>query len=448
MMSRNHRKRLIGPGGLAAVVLIAFMAMAGRGDEWPHWRGPFFNGASGETNLPAQWSKTENVAWTVELPGPSAATPVVWGERVFLPSTDTAARTLRALAVDRPTGKVLWSHKIADGMQRGRESNYASPSATTDGQRVVFFYGNGDLAAFDFAGNKLWSRNLQSDYGDFAFNFTFSSSPTLHQEKLYMQVLQRDEPVHGRGRTDGPIESFLLAIEPASGKTLWRAVRPSEAEAESREAYSTPIPFEHNGRGELLITGGDCISGHNLDSGRELWRWGTWNPSRIGHWRLVPSPVSGAGVVLACAPKGGAVYALKAGQSGKLDDSAIAWQTDRQREVTSDVPTPLFYLGDFFVLSDLRRTLARVDPRTGAVKWQSETPGRSKYEASPTGADGRLYIMNFAGEVAVFEAETGKLVQVAAMGEPGDTTTRSSIAVAHGQLFIRTNCRLYCVGKK
>jgi outer membrane protein assembly factor BamB len=424
------------------------MAVAGRGENWPHWRGPFFNGASSETNLPAQWSKTENVAWSVELPGPSAATPVVWGEHVFVPTTDTAAKTLHALAIQRGTGKVLWSHKIAEGIRRSPESNYASPSAATDGQRVVFFYGNGDLAAFDFAGNKLWNRNLQSDYGDFAFNFTFSSSPTLHQGKLFMQVLQRDRPVHGRGRTDGPIESFVLALEPASGKTLWRQVRPSAAEAESREAYSTPIPFEHNGRGELLITGGDCISSHNPDTGQELWRWGTWNPTRIGHWRLVPSPVGGGGVVLACAPKNGAVYALKAGQSGALDDSAVAWKSDPRRDVTTDVPTPLFYLGDFFVLSDLGRMLSRLDARTGAVKWQMDTPGRRNYEASPTGADGKLYLMNFAGEVAVVEAQSGKLLQVVAMGEPGDTTTRSSIAVAWGQLFIRTNHRLFCVGKK
>jgi outer membrane protein assembly factor BamB len=424
------------------------LAAAGWGEDWPHWRGPFFTGASSETNLPAQWSKAENVAWTVELAGPSAATPVIWGQHVFLPTTDAAAKTLHAMAVDRRTGKLLWSHKIADGIQRDRMSNYASPSATTDGQRVIFFYGNGDLAAFDFAGDRLWRRNLQSDYGDFAFNFTFASSPTLCRGRLYLQVLQREVPVHGRGRADGPIESFLLALEPATGKTLWRQARLSEARAESREAYSTPIPFEHGGRRELLITGGDALTGHNPDTGQELWRWETWNPGRIGHWRLVPSPAGGAGVVLACAPKGGAVYAVKAGQSGSLSDSAIAWKTEAQRQVTSDVPTPLFYLGDFFVLSDLRRALARIDARTGAVKWQFETPGRSKYEASPTGADGKLYLMNFAGEVAVVEADKGQLLQVVPMGEPGDTTTRSSIAVAGGQLFIRTNQKLFCVGKK
>jgi outer membrane protein assembly factor BamB len=115
--------------------------------------------------------------------------------------------------------------------------------------------------------------------------------------------------------------------------------------------------------------------------------------------------------------------------------------------VTSDVPTPLFYQGDFFVLSDLRRALTRLDPRTGQSKWSIATPGSSKYEASPTGADGRLYLMNFRGEVTVVAADSGQVLKTIPMGDEGDDATRSTIAVAHRQLFIRTNRRLYCVGK-
>jgi len=423
------------------------LASAGAADNWAHWRGPFFNGSSTETNLPAQWSKTENVAWVRDLAGPSAATPIIWNDHVFISSTDVSARTLLAMALDRRSGKVLWEQKIADALNKDRQSNYASPSPVTDGRRVVFFYGNGDLATFDLAGKQLWRRNLQADYGDFAFQWTFAASPTLHLDTLYLQVLQRDVPVNGRGRTDGPIESFVLALDPDTGKTRWKVARPSDAAAESKESYSTPIPFEHDGRKELLITGGDCLTGHALDTGKELWRWGTWNPNKIGHWRLVPSPVSGDGVILACAPKRDPIYAIKSGGNGNLDDSAIAWKSDQEREVSSDVPTPLFYLGDFFVLSDVRNALARVEPRTGKVKWKIETPGRRKYEASPVGADGKLYLMNFGGEVVVVEAEAGKVLHVIPMGEEGDDFTRSTVAVSQGQLFIRTNQKLYCVGK-
>ena len=280
-----------------------FLAMAAAAENWPQWRGPYANGSSSEKDLPSEWSKTQNVAWSAEMAGPSAATPVIWSGHVFVASTDKSARTLLALCLDRRSGKVLWQHQVAEGYQKDDRSTFASASPVTDGERVFFFYGNGPLAAFDFAGRKLWERNIQTDFGDFAFLWTFSSSPMLYQGKLYLQVLQRDVPVNGRGRKDGPIESYLLALDPATGKTLWRSVRPSQAAEESREAFSTPIPFEHNGRRELLVSGGDCISGHNPDTGAELWRWGNWNPSRIGHWRLVPSPVSGAGRGLGLRPE-------------------------------------------------------------------------------------------------------------------------------------------------
>lgn len=415
--------------------------------DWPQWRGPHFDGSSPEKNLPVKWSKTENVAWTLDLPGPGAATPVIWENHVFVSSTDRATRSLWAICAHRKTGLVMWKHKVADGYQKDDRSTFASPSPATDGKRVVFFYGNGDLVAFDFAGKKLWARNLQKDEGDFAFLWTFSTSPLLYEGKLYMQVLQRDVPVQGRGKKPSGIESYLLAMDPATGKTLWRQVRPSEAQAESLEAFSSPIPFEHGGRKEILVAGGDCISGHDPANGKEFWRWGTWNPQRIGHWRLVVSPAAGAGIVLACAPKGSPVYAIAAGANGKLSDGDFAWKGDPQQGVTSDVPTPLFYDGDFFIWSDVKKSLARVEPKNGNVKWTVKIPGSSKFEASPAGADGKVYGMNFKGEVVVVDASKGEILSTAAMGEEGDDSTRSSIAIAAGQLFIRTNSKLFCVGK-
>lgn len=426
--------------------LLAAGTVALEAATWPHWRGPFFNGASTATNLPASFSKTENVRWTADLPGPSAATPIVWGDHVFISSTDDADQSLLALCFDRRTGKELWRHRVADRSRRDEMSNFASPSPVTDGQRVFFFYGDGNLLGFDLGGKLLWSRSLTKDYGEFAFQWTFASTPLLFDGKLYVQVLQRNVPVNGRGRKDGPIDSFLLALDPATGKELWRHVRPSDAVAESHESYASPLPFTFKGRTEILIAGGDCLTGQDPATGRELWRWGTWNPRKIPHWRLVPSPVAGDGVVLACAPKGDPIYAIKAGGEGKLGDSAIAWKSDRQREVTSDVPTPLFYLGDFFILSDLRKSLARVEPATGKVKWLIATPGNAKYEASPTGADGKIYLLNFRAEAVVVDAADGKVLHRAEFGDASDDRTRSSIAAVDHELFIRTNRKLYCVG--
>ena len=191
------------------------------------------------------------------------------------------------------------------------------------------------------------------------------------------------------------------------------------------------------------------LTGHDPATGKELWRWGAWNPSRIPHWRLVPSPVAGDGIILVCAPKRNPVYAVKAGGQGVLDDGAVAWVSRDVREVSSDVPTPAYYDGDFFVLSDVRRCMTRVEPRTGKVKWTVPTPGRAKYEASPLAADGKIYLINFEGQVAVMRAADGKVLHVIPMDEPaGREVVRSSISAAYGQLFIRTTRKLYCVGRE
>lgn len=411
--------------------------------DWPQWRGPNFNGFTEEKGLPTEFSKT-SAAWTLDMPGPSASTPVVLGDKIFVSTVHQENQTLHAMCIDRKTGKVLWNNKTGDGISRDRLSNFSSPSPVADKDRVFFFYGNGTFVAFDHAGKELWNRSITKDYGDFAFQWTFASSPLLHGGKLYLQVLQRDTPVHGKGKPGA--ESFLLAMDPATGKELFRHVRPSEAAAESLEAFSTPIPFKHQNREEILIVGGDCITGHDPATGKEFWRWGSWNPNRIGHWRLVPSPVAGGGVILACAPKGSPVFAVKAGAKGTLDDSALAWKSE-SREVTSDVATPLFMDNDFFVLAEEKRNLSRVAAATGNVKWTVDLPGRKKYEASPTGADGKIFLMNFAGDVVIVDPKDGKILNTVAMGDDTDDKTRSTIVAANGQLLIRTNNKLYCIGK-
>jgi len=428
------------------LVLVASSAQAG---NWAQWRGPNFNGFTDEKGLPARWSKTENVVWSVDLPGVAASTPIVWEDRVLLSGTDSAKDMLQAMCFDRKSGKLLWQHDVAQGIARDYRSNFASASPVTDGQIAVFFFGNGDLVCYDLDGKQKWARNIQKDYGAFAFQWTFSSSPLLFDGRLYLQVLQRDEPVGGRGTFGQESKSYLLAVKPETGETLWRHFRPCKAVAESRESFTTPIPYSFDGNTQLLIAGGDALTGHDPETGKELWRWGTWNPTRIPHWRLVPSPVVGDGVILAPAPKRDPIYAIKAGGSGLLDDSAIAWVSEDAKEISTDVPTPAFYDGDFFVLSDVRKYLSRVEPRTGKVKWTVSTPGRAKYEASPLAADGKLYIVNFDGLVTVVDPKNGDVINSIPMDEPVDgEKVRSSITAAHGQLFIRTTRKLYCVSSQ
>lgn len=432
----------------SCLALLLVSSLSVHSANWGQWRGPNFNGSTDAGSLPTQWSKTENVAWRADLPGPSAASPIVWDNHVFISSANPETDSLHALCYDRNSGKLLWQHQVATGHRRDERSDFASNSPATDGEVVVFFYGNGLMFAYDFAGNELWKRNIEEDFGRLAYGWTPSTSPLIHDGQLILQILQRDVPVRGHGEPDRFNESYLLALNPKNGEKLWRTIRPSKANAESLEAFTSPVPFEFNGRKEILVAGGDAISGHDPASGEELWRWGTWNPNRIGHWRLVPSPVAGDGVILACAPKRDPIYAVKAGGRGTLGDDDLAWVSRDERDITSDVPTPAFYNGDFFILSDVRRVLSRVEPKSGKIKWSIETPGRDKFEASPLAADGKLYLMNFNSDVVVVDAGSGKILSEIAMGDQGEEYSRASIAASDGQLFIRTNKSLYCIGKR
>ncbi|MFG0315781.1 MAG: PQQ-binding-like beta-propeller repeat protein, partial [Planctomycetota bacterium JB042] len=392
--------------GVRAALVAVPLSFPAAAQDWPHWRGPNFDGSTRAAGLPAEFDRENGVRWRAPLPGPGAGTPIVLGDRVFLPSLDVEHETLVALCLDRRTGEVEWSRTVggdylpegAGKLRLHQRSNYASPSPVTDGEVVVFFYGSGDLAAFALDGEPLWSRNLQRDLGDFAFQWTFSASPTLFEGRLYLPVLQRNEPANGYGKPGA--ESFLLQLDPRTGETLVRHVRPSDARMESLESYATMIPFvAEDGRKELLVVGGDVVTGHDPETLKELWRWGTWNE---GHreiwWRVVPSPVVGDGVVLVCAPKRAPVFAVRLGGEGDLGEDGLVWKSEGKRNpVSSDVPTPLFLDGAFFVLSDVRSALSRVDPATGEVAWTTELPGRALWRASPTGADGRVYCLDHAG---------------------------------------------------
>ena len=444
----------LNPFYFAPVILFHFCIAA---QEWPNWRGPNYNGSSDSTGrLPVHFDAEKNVKWKFDLPGPSAATPIIYGNNVFISSiqiTDNSSGKgkLLALCFNRQTGKLLWSKDAGSGYRPGNRdgfdfqldsrSNYASPSPVTDGKRVIFFYGNGDLVCFSVDGKEKWRRNIQKDFGDFCFQWTFSASPTLFNEKLYLPVLQRDEITHGRGK-DGA-DSFILCMNPDNGNTIWSKVRPSDAKKESLESFGTVIPY----RNQLLIAGGDVLTGHEPDTGNEIWRWGTWNPNHKEQWwRLVPSPVVGGGVVLVCAPKKAPVYAIELGLTGNhAGENGLVWDSKDTPILTSDVPTPLFYDGSFFILSDLRKTLSRVKPKSGKVEWSCELPGKYKWRSSPTAGDGKIYSMNHNGDVIVISSENGKILHLAKMGATYDDNTRSSVAIAGNELFIRTNKVLYCI---
>ena len=417
-------------------------------DNWPNWRGPNFDGSSSEkASYPAEFTK-EDAAWKTQLPGAGGSTPVVWDDAVFLTSANADNSAIFAIRIDAKTGKIVWSKKFSDEAMRDERTNTAGASAMTDGKLVHFFTGSGDLAAFDFDGNQVWHRNIEDDYGQFAMQWTFSSTPQLVHDTLYLQVLQRNEPVNGYGNTDGPIDSYLLAMDPATGKTRWKHVRENDAIMEAKEAFSTPIPITVDSRNELLIVGADCLTGHNPETGEELWRWGTYNEEKIGHWRLVPTATYGAGTVLICAPKGAPVYAIKAGGFGDISKAGNIW-TSEGKEVTSDVPSPLFYDGYFYVLNGRNKFITCLHPTTGKVVWTSRIDGKTKIESSPTAVDGKIYFISHLGEVFVYSAgdNGGALLHTTMFGSSQSVNIRSSIVPADGTLYIRSDDHLYAIRK-
>ncbi len=421
------------------MVLVGSMAQAG---DWPQWRGPNFNGsaAADEKQPPITFSKTENVAWVRPMPGPSAATPVVMGDRVFVSSFVPDTVSVDAICVDRRTGEILWQRRLGPGRDSrspNTENYLAEPSAVTDGRKVIFQTGNGDLVAFTMEGEEIWRRNLQDEYGSFAIMWGYASSPLLYKDKLYVPVLQRDRIY---GNDPQPRESFLLCIDPNTGKNIFRVLRPDDARDESKESYGTPIPREVDGRTEIVLLGGDCITGHDAETGKELWRYGGWNPRKINHWRIVPSPTVGGGLVYASAPKGQPVFAVKIDENNQ---TSTAWKFT---EAPTDVATPLFYDGDLFVLNGEGRDkyLSRIDPATGQTKWSAKIDSSIYIRSSPTAADDTIYFINAEGVAFVYSAKDGSQLHKV---ELGGYPTRASISIAGGQLFIRTAEALYCIGK-
>ena len=159
------------------VLLLALVSPA-LATDWPQWRGPFFNGSSDETDLPMSWSATENIAWFRPLPGPSGATPIISDDKIFVASTVSKSGDFVALCLEAQTGEVLWKRHVGSDGRRFPRNNLASPSPVTDGKRVFFLYGNGQLVGFDFDGQPMWSRNIEQEYGNLALQFGYSNSPT------------------------------------------------------------------------------------------------------------------------------------------------------------------------------------------------------------------------------------------------------------------------------
>ena len=413
---------------LGVLAFVIFSLTVVRAENWPQWRGPTLNGVSGEKNLPLRWTVDENVSWKLPMPGWSGATPIVWNDRIFLNVAD--GNDLYLWCVERTKGNIVWKKLLGGGNVKMRKQNMSSPSPVTDGKNVFVMTGTGILKGFDFDGRELWTRDIQKDYGAFGLNWGYASSPLLLDDSLYVQVL------HGM-KTDDP--SYVLCIEKKTGKTQWKVERPTAAIHESPDAYTTPALLRYGKTTEIVITGGDCVTGHDPATGKELWRANGLNPDNDPSYRIVASPVVFNDIIYA-PTRVRPLLALKAGGRGDVTSSHLLWSTSNG----PDVPTPVTDGKYFYVVND-RGIMWCLDAKTGAEIYGQQRLKPGTYSSSPVLADDNIYVTNEDGLTTVVKA--GPKFEVLAENALNDYCL-SSPAISNGQIFIRTAQHLYCIGTK
>jgi outer membrane protein assembly factor BamB len=416
--------------GTAMVIVAAVTTLSA--DNWPQWRGPALNGVSADKGLPVKWSETENVAWKVAMPGRSGSTPIIWGEHIFLNvGTADGSGDLELWSLDRNSGKMRWKGHIAGGNHIERKQNMSSPSPVTDGQTVWVMTGVGVLKAFDFKGKELWARDIPKDYGAFGLNWGYASSPLLHAGDLFVQVL------HGM-KTDEP--SYLLRIDGKTGKTLWRTERPTKAITESPDSYTTPALLRYGNTTEIVITGGDVVTGHDPASGKELWRMDGLNPRNDPYYRIIASPLVAGDIVIA-PTRERPMLAIKAGGRGNVTSTHRLWSFNNG----PDVPTPVSDGTLLYSVTD-RGVAYALDLKTGKVVYGPERLRPDTYSASPVLAEGKIYVTSEnEGLTSVYRA--GPKFELLSENPLNDYCL-SSPAVSDGQIFIRTTGYLWVIGDR
>ena len=389
------------------------------GETWPRFRGHGGLGVSAAGRAPTSWDAGtgEGILWKTKVPLWSVSSPVVWGGRVFL--TGATAKRREVYCFDARSGRLLWTGAVADvpGSPRevpkaDEETGHAAPTPVTDGKRIYAIFANGDVAAFDLAGRRVWARNLALP----ADPYGHASSLAMHEGLLFVQV---------DSASQANAEAKLLALRAADGRTAWEAKHPVLA------SWASPIVAE-TAEGPQIVTAADArIIAHHPGTGRVLWS------VRCEGSLMAPSPIFAAGLVIAPIA-GDQVYAIRPGGKGDVTETHVAWRSD---DLVPDVPSPVAAGGLLFVPHS-GGNLACLDAATGRKLWEHEFD--AVFYASPTIIGDRLYLLSRRGDAFVLKVGR-KCEQIgkASLGEPCD----ASPAYADGCLYIRGASHLYCIGR-
>jgi outer membrane protein assembly factor BamB len=386
--------------------------------NWAAWRGPHADGHSTEKNLPQRWTE-ESVAWTTPLPGRGQSSPVLWGDRIFLTTALEKGRQRIVLCVNRKTGKIEWE-KVAwtgDPEPTHEMNGWASATCAADAERVYAFFGKGGgLHCFTHDGTPLWSRDL----GSFEGPWGTSACPILVGD-LVIQNCDADK------------DARLVAVDRKTGKDVWSTPR------DPNRGWSTPVLINTDSRKELILNGQTGVIAYDPESGKQLWHC----RCEKGRGEPTVTPANGLLYVANGLP-GGGLYAIRPGGSGDVTASHRLWIT---RRGDRDTPSPIV-IGNTILLMSLRPdVLTAYDSADGKELWKLRVGGQAS--ASPVSYDGLVFQILESGETIVIDPKSEeRIVARNKIGALKGELFRATITPSDGQIFIRSDRTLYCVGKR
>ena len=412
-------------------------------ENWHHWRGPEANGTAPKADPPVTWDKSTNIQWKAAIPGRGSATPIVWGNQVFVVTAIETARvaaeadlpkvdpTLKrkttppntyhqfvVLSFDRNTGKLLWQRQAAEKVPHEGHHfshSYAAGSPTTDGKFLYVSFGSFGIYCYDLAGTLQWQR----DFGRMITRLGWGEAvtPVVHGNRLLLNWDQEKD-------------AALLCLDARTGKTLWRTPR------DEVTSWNTPLVVEHKGRTQVVVNGTNRARGYDLETGKEIWQYGPMTTNAI------PSPVSADGIVYCMSGYGESIaFAVPLDSVGDVGASnRVAW---RYSKGTPYVPSPLLLKDRLIFTQANNAVLTILNRKTGqAILDRERLPGQESFYASPAAAAGRIYLVDRAGTTLVLK-QSDRL-EILATNQLDDSVDASPVLVGR-QLFLRGKNTLYCI---